>query len=311
MTEMLSYGFIQRAFVAAVLVGVLCSTLSFFVVLKRLSFLGAGISHTALGGIAIGLVSGLNPVLTGSIFAVATAMATGYISKRSKVSEDTVIGIFYAFGMALGIALISTVKGYYPELFSLLFGNILAVSGDDLLLMGAAMGLILLFLALFFKELLAVCFDEEMALSGGLPVNVLYLGLLAAIGLTVMIAVQLVGVVLVAALIVIPGATGHRLCANYRGMMTVSLAVGLLGSIGGLVFSYYYPIPSGASIILIMTGLYAFSLALKPLWSNRPPSVTSACKRGSRTAPAARAQADPPCCDDAQQQHEQHEVNRW
>lgn len=268
MSEILAYSFMQRALLAAVLVGFLCSTLSFFVVLKRLAFLGAGISHTALGGIAIGLVSGVNPVLTGSIFAVATAMTIGYTSKLSKVSEDTVIGIFYASGMALGIALISTFKGYYPELFSLLFGNILAVSRQDILLMGAVLGVILLFLLLFFKELLAICFDEEMALAGGLPVNILYMGLLAAIGLTVMVSVQLAGVVLVAALIVIPGATGHRLCANYRGMLAVSLATGLLGSTGGLVLSYYYPVPPGAAIVLIMTGLFALSLAVKPLFAN-------------------------------------------
>ncbi len=269
MSEMLAYSFMQRALLAAVLVGLLCSTISFFVVLKRLSFLGAGISHTALGGIAIGLVSGVNPVLTGSIFAVLTAMTTGYISKVGKVSEDTVIGIFYAFGMALGIALISTFKGYYPELFSLLFGNILAVSKQDILIMGIVMGVILTFLLLFFKELLSICFDEEMAMAGGLPVNVLYMGLLAAIGLTVMISVQLVGVVLVAALIVIPGATGHRLCTNYRGMLAVSLTTGLLGSTGGLIFSYYYPIPPGAAIVLIMTALFFISLVLRTLVTNR------------------------------------------
>ncbi|MEW5784526.1 MAG: metal ABC transporter permease [Bacillota bacterium] len=266
---MLAYGFMQRALLAAILVGVLCSALSFFVVLKRLSFLGAGISHAALGGIAIGLVSGVNPVLTGSVFAVTAAMTTGYISKLGKVSEDTVIGIFYAFGMALGIALIGTFQGYYPELFSLLFGNILAVSKQDLQLMAVVIGLILLILVLFFKELLAVCFDEEMVLAGGLPVSVLYMGLLAAIGLTVMISVQLVGVVLVAALIVIPGATGQRLCTNYRGMMLISLATGLLGCTGGLVFSYYYPVPPGAAIVLIMTGLYTLSLAARPLITRR------------------------------------------
>ncbi len=266
---MLAYSFMQRALLSAILVGILCSTLSFFVVLKRLSFLGAGISHTALGGIAIGLVSGVNPVLTGSIFAVGTAMTTGYISKVGKISEDTVIGIFYAFGMALGMALISTFKGYYPELLSILFGNILAVSKQDLQIMSIVTGVILLFLVLFFKEFLALCFDEEMALAGGLPVNVLYMGLLAAIGLTVMISVQLVGVVLVAALLVIPGATGHRLCANYRGMLAVSLVTGLVGSTGGLLFSYYYPIPPGAAIVLIMTGIFALSLTVKPLFACR------------------------------------------
>lgn len=275
MSEMLSYPFMQRALAAAVMVGTLCSALSFFVVLKRLAFLGAGISHTALGGIAIGLVSGVNPVLTGSAFAVTTAMTTGYISRKGKVSEDTVIGVFYAFGMALGIALISTLKGYYQELFSLLFGNILAVSRQDLVIMATVMGAIFFFLILFFRELLAICFDEEMALAGGLPVTVLYMGLLAATGLAVMVSVRLVGVVLVAALVVIPGATGHRLCSNYRGMMAVSLVTGLIGSIGGLIFSYYYPVPPGAAIVLIMTGLFAISLIIKPLVAGRrkPPVV--------------------------------------
>lgn len=275
MSEMLAYGFMQRALAAAVLVGSLCSLLSFFVVLKRLAFLGAGISHTALGGIAIGLVSGINPVLTGSIFAVATSMATGYISKKGKVSEDTVIGVFYAFGMALGIALISTLKGYYPELFSLLFGHILAVSPGDLLLIGIVMGIILLFLFLFFKELLAICFDEEMALAAGLPVNTLYMILLASMGLAVMVSVQVVGVVLVAALIVIPGATGQRLCNNYRGMLAVSLTTGILGSTGGLILSYYYPVPSGAAIVLIMSGLFLLSLPGKALLNSRRNAAPS------------------------------------
>lgn len=268
-SELFSYSFMLRALAAAILVGLLCSTLSFFVVLKRLSFLGAGISHTALGGIAIGLVSGVNPVLTGSIFAVGAAVSTGFISKTGKVSEDTIIGVFYAFGMALGIALISTFKGYYPELFSLLFGNILAVSNQDIWLIAIVSSVILLALALFFKELLAICFDEEMAMAGGLPVSLLYMGLLAAIGLTIMISVQLVGVVLVAALIVIPGATGYRLSVNYRGMLVVSMITGLLGSVGGLFLSYYYPVPPGAAIVLLMTMLYVLAIAVKPLSGSR------------------------------------------
>ncbi|NLY38694.1 MAG: metal ABC transporter permease [Firmicutes bacterium] len=263
MSELLSFGFMRQALAAAILVGLLCSAVSFFVVLKRLSFLGAGISHTALGGMAIGLVFGVNPILTGCLFAVGAAMAAGSISRIGKLSEDTVIGIFYASGMALGIALISTFKGYYPELFSLLFGNILAVSTQELLIIAGALVLILLFFTLFFKELLAICFDEEMAMAGGLPVRALYLGLLAAMGLAVMVSVQLVGAVLVAALIVIPGATGYRLCANYRGMLAVSLVTGLLGSVGGLVLSYFYPVPPGAAIVLILTVLFAASLLLR------------------------------------------------
>lgn len=273
MSDLLAYGFMQRAIIAALLVGTLCSVLSFFVVLKRLSFLGAGISHTALGGIALGLVMGVNPVFTGTIFAVATAMSTGYISRIGKISEDTVIGIFYASGMALGIALISTFKGYYPELFALLFGNILSVSRSDLLLMAIVLVLVLVFVLLFFKELLAICFDEEMAEAGGLPVGVLYMSLLAAMGLAIMVAIQLVGVVLVAALIVIPGATAYRLSKNYRGMLGLSVTVGLAGCFGGLLVSYYYPVPPGAAIVLIMALFFSSAMALDALLLRRSRRV--------------------------------------
>ena len=271
MSEMLSFSFMQRALLAAVLVGLLCSALSFFVVLKKLSFLGAGISHTALGGIAIGLVTGVDPVLTGSIFAVVTAMATGYISKLGKVGEDTVTGIFYASGMALGIALISSFKGYYPELFTLLFGNILAVTFKDLILMVIVLGAVLFFISLFFKELLALCFDEEMAEASGVPVNFIYMGLLAAMGLTVMVSIQLVGVVLVAALVVLPGAIASRLSNNYRTMLILSLLFGVSGSLAGLLFSYYFPVPPGAAIVLILAVLFGVIAIVKPLCEKLKP----------------------------------------
>ena len=118
MAEMFSYAFMRHALLAAVLTGALCSAVAFFVVLKRLSFLGVGISHTALAGIALGLVTGLDPFWCGSAFAVATALATGHISRRGQLYEDTVIGIFFAAGMALGVAMLSSLKGYYPEIFS-------------------------------------------------------------------------------------------------------------------------------------------------------------------------------------------------
>lgn len=264
MTEMLAYTFMQRALLAAIMVGALSSTMAFFVVLKRLSFLAVGISHTALGGIAVGLVTGVNPILTGSVVAVATALATGSISKLGRFHKDTVIGIFYAAGMAFGIALISTVKGYYPELFSLLFGNILAVSVQDLWVLAAVLLGVAFFLGIFFRELLAVSFDEEMARAAGLPVNFLDLGLMAAMALTVMVTVKLVGIVLASAMLVIPAATGYRLSTNYRGMFAVSVITGIGGSVGGLIISYFVRVPSGATIVLSMTSIFLLSLLLGP-----------------------------------------------
>jgi zinc transport system permease protein len=264
MAEMLAYGFMQRALLAAVMVGALCSAVAFFVVLKRLSFLGVGISHTALGGIALGLVTGLDPFWCGSAFAVATALATGHISRRGRLYEDTVIGIFFAAGMAFGIALLSSLKGYYPEIFSLLFGNILSVSAAELRLLAVVMAIVLLFTGLFFKELLAISFDEEAALASGLPVKMLYFGLLAAMALTVMVSVKLVGIVLASALLVIPAATGYRFSRNYRTMFCLSLATGIGGSIGGLILSYFLDLPSGAAIVLSMALLFVISLLCRP-----------------------------------------------
>lgn len=263
MIEMLSFAFMQNALAAAVMVGLLCSFVSFFVVLKRLSFLGVGISHSALGGIAIGLVSGLNPVLTGSIFAMAVAVLTGHISRNTRINEDTVIGIFFSSGMALGIGIISVSGGYYPELFSLLFGNILAVSGQDLIILGAATVSVIAFLAVFLKELIAISFDEEMAVATGLPVGKILFGLMAAMGLTIMVSVQIVGIVMASALLVIPAATGYRLSVNYRQMLAISLAVSLTGCVGGLVISYYLNVPSGASIVLTMTALFFLSFLFR------------------------------------------------
>ncbi len=261
---MMAYAFMQRALLATVLVGILCSTVSFFVVLRRMAFLGVGVSHAAMGGIAIGLAAGVNPTLAGMVFAVGAAVGTGCLSRAGKINEDTVIGIFQAFGMALGIAVISTFKGYYPDLFSLLFGNILAVSSRDLTVLVVAMPAILVYLALFFKELLALCFDEDMARAGGVPVTSLYLGLLAAMGVTVMVSVKLVGIVLASALLVIPGATGYRFGQNFRTMLAWSLVSGLGGSIGGLLLSFYYPIPPGAAVVMVMTLFFLVSLFSQP-----------------------------------------------
>ncbi|NMD42203.1 MAG: metal ABC transporter permease [Firmicutes bacterium] len=262
--EMLAYGFMQRALLAAVAVGALCSVVAFFVILKRLSFLGVGIAHTAMGGIAIGLVGGLDPFLCGCIFAVATALVIGKISRQGQFDEDTVIGIFFAAGMALGIALLGTMKGYYPEIFSLLFGNILSVSPADLWILALVAAAVLLFIGLFFKELLFLSFDEEAARAGGLPVNPLYFGLLAAMALTIMVSVKLVGIVLASALLVIPAATGYRLSGNYRTMFLLSLVTGIGGSAGGLLLSYYLDLPSGAAIVLFMALLFALSLLYRP-----------------------------------------------
>lgn len=258
--EVFAHGFMQRAFLAVLMAGLLCSTLSFFVVLNRLSFMGAGISHSILGGIAVGVLAGINPLLAGGIFAVFVALLIGYISRFGKMQEDTLIGIFFACGMALGVTLISFKENYYPELFSYLFGNVLAISRQDLWILGAIMIPVLLFIIIFFKELLAISFDEELARANGLPTTFLYLGFLVCLSLTVVVSVMVLGVVLAAALLVIPAATGYGLTNNYRHMFLLAIVLGVVSGMAGLMGSYYFDIPSGAAIVLCASFFFFGSL---------------------------------------------------
>lgn len=262
--EMLSYGFMQKALVASLLLGLVSAVAGIFVVLKRLSFIGAGISHSAFGGVALGLVSGLNPLGTAGVFALLVALFLGWISRRGSLSEDTAIGIFFSGAMAFGIALLSMGKGYYGDAMSYLFGNILAVSTSDLWLLAGAGALVLFFLLGTFKALLCLCFNEELAYAGGLPVSFLYYGLMASMALTVMVAVKTVGIVLASALLVTPAATGYQLSKSYRGMLGISLLSSLVSSLVGLWLSYRYGLASGAAIVLCTTFIFLLSFLFSP-----------------------------------------------
>lgn len=262
--EMLSYGFMQKALLACLLLGLVSAVAGFFVVLKRLSFIGAGISHSAFGGVALGLVTGLNPLATAGVFALLVAVCLGWISRRGFMSEDTAIGIFFSGAMAFGIALLSFGNGYYGDAMSYLFGNVLAVSTGDLWLLAGAGALVLLFLLGTFKALLCLCFDEELAYAAGLPVELLYYGLMAAIALTVVVAVKTVGIVLASALLVTPAATGYQLSKSYRGMLGIAVVTGLLSSLAGLWLSYRYGLASGAAIVLCATAIFLLSFLFSP-----------------------------------------------
>lgn len=254
----------RRALLAAVMVGTLGSFLSFFVVLNRLAFIGAGVSHAAFGGVAIGLYAGVDPVLSGGVFATVISWAIGWVSRKGQIHEDTVIGIFFASTMALGVAVISMTEGWMADLFSFLFGNILAVTPRDLWVLGIVGAIVIAFLTIMFKELLTVAFDEEMARADHLPVDALYYGLLTALAAALIVSVKVVGIILVSALIVVPAAIGYELTHNFRSMLAIAFVTGIGSSIGGLVLSYYYDIPSGATIVLTAAALFAVALLISP-----------------------------------------------
>ena len=262
MTEVLSYGFMQRALAAGILVGVLCGVLGFFVVLKRLSFIGVGISHSAFGGIAIGVLLGIDPLIAAAVFSTAIAWAIGWLSRKGRLHEDTAIGILFSAAMALGVALISLSNAYQVDLFGYLFGNILAVSPRDLWLLGGIVAVVLAGIGLLFKELLFLTFDEEVARANGLPVAPLYFLLLTALALAIVAAIRVVGLILVEALLVMPAAIGYQLAGGYRSMLAIAVATAVLSAVVGLMVSYVLNVAAGAMIVLVLTMLFFAALRL-------------------------------------------------
>jgi ABC-type Mn2+/Zn2+ transport system permease subunit len=264
MAELLSHTFMQRALVEAVLIGGICAVVGVYVVLNGLSFIGAGISHSTFAGVAIGLLIGVDPLLTALIFSTLVALSIGWVSEKTDLKHDTSVGIFFAATMALGVLLIGFMKDYYVDVYSYLFGNILALTAADLwisLVMTTVVAVVVYFL---FKELLALSFDAEVASVMGLPTRTLHYLLLVLIALTVVLSVKAVGVVLVSALIVTPAAAAYQLTVNFRRMMLLSVIIGVGSSVGGLLISYWIDFPSGAGIVLIATLLFFLAWLFSP-----------------------------------------------
>ena len=262
MTDFLSYGFVQRALLTGVLLALTCALLAFFVVLKRMAFIGVGISHAALGGVALGVVLGIPPVLAATVFCVGVAWVIGWITGRGQISEDTAIGVFFPTAMALGVALISFSPTYRQDLMGYLFGNILAVRTLDVWLLALLAALSVGLLGGLFKEFLFWGVDEEGARAAGLPSTLLRYLLLTLLALTIVAAMKLVGIVLISAFLVIPAATGQAVAGTMRGMLGVALGSALTAVVGGLWLSWLWDLPSGASIVLFSAVLFFSAFAL-------------------------------------------------
>lgn len=262
--DIFQYAFMQRALVAAILVGATCSVIGVYVVLKKLAFIGSGIAHSAFGGVALGFLLGLNPIAVAAPFSIATAAGIGLVSKKGRVSEDAAIGIFFASTMALGVIFVGLSKGYSIDLFGYLFGSILAVSTFDLwliLVLGlAVVGVVML----LYKEFFFLSFDEELAKVNGLPVQGLYYLLLTLMSVTIVVSIKVVGIILVSALLVIPAAAAFQLTRRFRNMMILSVVLGVVSGVVGLILSYYFNLASGATIVITATIIFFLSLAFSP-----------------------------------------------
>lgn len=256
--EMLSLEFMQRAFLGGILVGAACAFLSVFVVLRRLAFVSQGVSHAAFGGVALAVLLGFPPSLGALLFSLGTAVAIGGVSRRRTWVEDSSIGIFLAVSMALGLVFLGLKRGSATGLYGYLFGSILSILPSDLPWMLGLALVVFLVLFLFVKELYFYVFDETMARVAGVPVDRLYFGLLILLAVTIALGMQLVGAILVTALLVMPGATARLFTSNIVALIPLSIGIGVLGVVVGLTGAYLADISPGASIVLV---LFVFFLA--------------------------------------------------
>jgi len=259
MIEILGYEFMRNAIIAALLASIACGIVGVYVVVKRIVFISGGIAHAAFGGIGLGYFLGLNPVLGVIPFSIASALSMGIVSRRTKIPEDTAIGILWATGMALGIILVALTPGYAPDLFGYLFGSILTVSRSDIMLMLLLDAVIIGVVALYHHEFEAICFDEEYATAIGLHTERLYLLLLCLIALTVVALIRVVGVILVIALLTMPAAISRRFSARMHGMIVRSVALSAILTFCGLLLAYLFNLPSGATIVLVSACVFILS----------------------------------------------------
>ena len=266
--EPLGYAFMRHGLVAAMLVGAVCAVVGTYVVLRGLAFFGDALAHAVLPGVAVGyLASG---GAQGQLFwwglatALATALGIGAVSRSAQIKEDTAIGIIFAGMFALGIALISTMRSYAVDLTHLLFGNVLGVGAEDLLLIGVFSAAVLLVVALFYKEFLVLTFDPVLAATLRLPVGLLNNLLLVLMAVCVVVALQTVGIALMVAMLVTPAATAYLLTRRFGVMMALAAGIGALSGAAGLYLSYYFNMASGAAIVLVCTGFFALAFLFSP-----------------------------------------------
>jgi len=261
--EALQFGFMRNALLAGVLVSVACGVIGAFVVVRRIVFISGGIAHAAYGGIGLGYFLNFNPVLGAVVFSVAAALGMGAVQRKTRQRADTVIGAMWATGMAIGIILVDLTEGYKADMMSYLFGSILAVPSSDLLVMLALDLVIVALAALFYKELLAISFDETFATVENVPVDAIYLGLLCLIGLTVVMMMRVVGLIMVIALLTMPAAISGQFVKDMKKMMVLGCILGVIFTTTGLWLSYTWNLTSGATIILVSGVAYLLSLAVK------------------------------------------------
>jgi manganese/iron transport system permease protein len=264
LAEPLKYVFMQRALLAGLMVGIVCSVVGCYVVLRSMAFLGDALAHAILPGVAIAYLLQGNLTVGALIAAIAVALGIGFVSRQGMIREDTAIGILFAAALSLGVVLISSIRTYAVDLSHILFGNVLGVSTSDLWLIGGLGAVVLVSVAVCYRPFLVISFDPVLAATLRLPAGMLNNLMLVLLALTIVVSLQTVGVGLVAAMLVTPAATAYLLTRRLRNMMLLAAGFGALASVVGLYISFYANVVSGAAVVLTATLFFLLAFLFAP-----------------------------------------------
>jgi len=279
MFDFLQYDFLLRSLIAAVAVGILAPTVGVFLVLRGLSFIGAGIAHAAFAGVTFGFLTGLNPLLMAFIFSVLSTGLIDLTERYGDLKYDAAIGMFFALTMALAIIFIGLMQSYNTEVMGYLFGNILSITRLDILAILLVTVFTLVYVGGVFKELHFIAFDEQLARASGIPVTPIFSGFLLVTSLTIVVSLKSVGVILVFALLVIPAAAAYQLTHRIGVMITWAMIFGVFSTIAGMLLSYYLDLPSGATIVVLNSLVFGIARLFSPKKKKCEPAALDAMER--------------------------------
>ncbi len=266
MIELLSYTFFQHALLGSLLASIACGIIGTYIVTRRLVFISGGITHASFGGIGIGLYTGISPILSAAVFSVLSAFGVEWLSKRKDMREDSAIAVFWTLGMAVGIIFSFLSPGFAPDLSAFLFGNILTITLTDIAILGVLSVVLIVFFTLFLKPIIYIAFDREFARSQRLPVVLFEYTLMMFVALTIVACLRMIGIVLVISLLTLPQMTANLFTHSFKRIIWLSIGIGWVGCLGGLLLSYRLQVPSGASIIFFSILIYAFCKVGKSLY---------------------------------------------
>ena len=263
--EILTYGFMQRALIAGIAIGLLCSVIGLFLVLRRYSLFGDAVAHSSFGGIAAGLFLGIYPLWTAYLVSLVSALVITRIKQSFEISGDASVAVLLSSGIAVGLVIISFAGGFTIDILSFIFGSILLVSTNDTILILALTSAILIIVSLLYRELIYSTFNEEQAKVSGIPVEKINYLLIFLAGITVVTSIQLVGILLISALLVIPNVTAIMYGRSFKQTAILSIGFAVSSVIAGIMISYLFDITPAGTIVLFSISILGVSMGLKSL----------------------------------------------